>query len=67
MSLPQAIRVPESESASARWPAHPLIYEINTWVWLRRLSRKYQRQITLANVPVAELAELAAWGSTPSG
>ena len=25
------------------WPKHPVIYEINTWVWLGELSRKYQR------------------------
>ena len=62
MSLLKDIRVHASASASAPWPSHPLIYEINTWVWLRRLSSKYQRRITLANVPAAELAELAAWG-----
>lgn len=62
MSLLQNTRVNPAESAPANWPAHPLIYEINTWVWLRRLSSKYQQKITLANVPAAELAELAAWG-----
>ena len=25
------------------WPKYPMIYEINTWVWLRELSRKYGR------------------------
>ena len=25
------------------WPKHPVIYEINTWVWLGELSQKYQR------------------------
>ena len=24
------------------WPEHPVIYEINTWVWLAELSRKYR-------------------------
>jgi hypothetical protein len=24
------------------WPKYPLIYEINTWVWLRELGQKYQ-------------------------
>ena len=37
-----------------KWPAHPVIYEINTWVWLHELSRRYQTPITLANVPDAE-------------
>jgi hypothetical protein len=23
------------------WPKYPLIYEINTWVWLRELGEKY--------------------------
>ncbi len=43
------------------WPANPLIYEINTWVWLRQLSQAYRRVITLANVPAAEIEKLAAW------
>lgn len=62
MSLLQNIRANPIERSSSEWPAHPLIYEINTWVWLRRLSSKYQRKITLANVPADEFAELAAWG-----
>ena len=33
------------------WPKHPVIYEINTWVWLGELSRKYRRPVTLATVP----------------
>lgn len=36
------------------WPKNPMIYEINTWVWLRELARKYGRPITLRNVPDAE-------------
>jgi hypothetical protein len=36
------------------WPKHPVIYEINTWVWLNELSRKYHRTITLATVPSEE-------------
>lgn len=36
---------------SKRWPKHPLIYEINTWVWLQELSQAQGRSITLANVP----------------
>ena len=62
MSLPQDIHAQPEESAPAPWGARPVIYEINTWVWLRRLSRKYQRPITLSNVPAAELAELSGWG-----
>lgn len=62
MNLLQDILANPAEGSSAIWPANPVIYEINTWVWLRRLSSKYQRRITLANVPASELAELAAWG-----
>ncbi len=32
----------------------PLLYEINTRVWLRRLSEKHQRTITLGTVPDSE-------------
>ena len=30
------------------WPKHPVIYEINTWVWLGELSRQHQRPVNLA-------------------
>jgi len=26
-------------------PRHPVIYEINTWVWLGELSRKYRKAV----------------------
>ena len=32
----------------------PLVYEINTRVWLRKLSDKYQRPVTLGTVPEKE-------------
>ena len=44
------------------WPKYPLIYEINTCVWLTELSRKYRRQITLADIPAAEWDALAQLG-----
>jgi glycosidase len=44
-----------------KWPSHPVIYEINTWVWLHELSRRYQTPITLANVPDAEWDAITAW------
>ncbi len=44
-----------------KWPSHPVIYEINTWVWLHELSRRYQTTISLANVPDAEWDALTAW------
>jgi hypothetical protein len=33
------------------WPVQPVIYEINTAVWLDELSRQAGRRVTLANVP----------------
>jgi hypothetical protein len=44
------------------WPKHPLIYEINTWVWLDELSRKEGRSLTLASVPDAEWDQIASLG-----
>jgi hypothetical protein len=44
------------------WPAHPVIYEINTWVWLRELDKKYGTRATLATVPAAEWDRIASGG-----
>ncbi len=33
------------------WPKYPLIYEIDTWVWLQELGQRYQNPTTLASVP----------------
>jgi hypothetical protein len=44
------------------WPRHPVIYEINTWVWLDELSRKYQKPVHLATVPEQEWEVIAALG-----
>ena len=49
------------------WPRRPVIYEINTWVWLNDLRQQYDRAITLGNVPAeqwdatASLAVDAVW------
>ncbi|MGC2047502.1 MAG: alpha-amylase family glycosyl hydrolase [Gallionella sp.] len=44
------------------WPSNPVIYEINTWVWLGELSRKYQTPVKLATVPEQEWDAIAAHG-----
>lgn len=44
------------------WPKHPVIYEINTWVWLGELSQKYNRPVTLATVPPEEWDFLSSFG-----
>src|ERR1700754_3896287 len=49
------------------WSTHPVIYEINAWVWLQELSQKHRSSITLANVPdetwdsIARLHVDAVW------
>jgi glycosidase len=44
------------------WSKHPVIYEINTWVWLGELSRKYRKSVDLATVPDQEWDAIAAHG-----
>ncbi|WP_371802076.1 alpha-amylase family glycosyl hydrolase [Candidatus Lokiarchaeum ossiferum] len=57
--------------------SHPLIYEINTWPWLKDLSNQYGVQIFLDNLPeeiiIQELASYDAiwlmgiWERSPQG
>ncbi len=44
------------------WSKYPVIYEINTWVWLGELSRKHRKPVTLATVPDQEWDAIAAYG-----
>ena len=44
------------------WPKHPVILELNTWVWLGELSRKHERHIDLATVPPPEWDAIAESG-----
>ncbi len=44
------------------WPKHPVLYEINTWVWLGDLCRKYKRPVNLATVPPEEWDAIASHG-----
>jgi len=46
----------------AGWPKAPIIYEINTWVWLEELSAAHKRRVTLATVPKEEWDAIAAFG-----
>ena len=43
-------------------PKYPSLYQINTRVWLRVLSRRLGEQVTLATVPDEEVEKLAALG-----
>ena len=47
---------------TVRWPRYPLVYEINTRVWLRELSARHGRTVTLATVPGEEIAAIGALG-----
>jgi hypothetical protein len=60
------------------WPKHPVIYEINTFVWLREMSERHKQPITLLNVPAQEWDAIAAfkpdvvwlmgvWARSPAG
>ncbi len=44
------------------FPDKPIIYEINTRVWLTALSRRYRKTLTLGNVPDDVLDEIADYG-----
>ncbi len=44
------------------WARHPVIFEINAWVWLRELGLKYRNSIDLATVPEQEWDAIAAYG-----
>jgi glycosidase len=60
------------------WPKYPVIYEINTWVWLQELSQKYKGPVTFAKVPREEWDAIAGlkvdaiwfmgvWERSPAG
>jgi len=44
------------------WPDKPVIYEVNTAIWLSDLSRAAGRHVTLADVPASAWDEV-----TPDG
>jgi len=39
---------------------NPIVYEINTWVWLVDLSAHFGRKITLGNIPPEVIDEIVA-------
>jgi len=45
-----------------RWPRNPSILEINTWVWISDLSRKYGAFLNLASIPSSEWQAVAELG-----
>ncbi len=44
------------------WPRRPVIYEINTLVWLQELSRRERKAVTLKTVPAQEWDAIAQYG-----
>ena len=48
--------------AEMPWPKYPLVYEINTRVWLAELSAKRGQRITLDKVPDDEIERIARHG-----
>jgi hypothetical protein len=49
------------------WPLHPLLYEINTRVWVRELSARAGKRLTLDTIPPEEVERIAGLVSMPSG
>jgi hypothetical protein len=60
------------------WPKYPVIYLINTWVWLRELGKSRKSPLTLATVPKTEWDAIAGlnvdavwfmgvWERSPAG
>jgi hypothetical protein len=45
-----------------QWPKHPQVYEINTRVWLRTLSRQLGEKLTLGTVPQEQWEKLRDLG-----
>jgi hypothetical protein len=41
-------------AATVEWPAHPVVYEVNTAVWLGEVSGRLGAAATLGSVPAAE-------------
>lgn len=56
------IEVVRTPARAGTWHKYPNLYEINTWVWLSDLSRKYRKNIDLSAVPSAEWDTVAAYG-----
>ncbi len=54
--------VPTVTPGVSVWPRYPNVYEINTWVWLSELSRKYGKSISLSSVPAGEWDAIAGYG-----
>jgi hypothetical protein len=61
IETPEALTQTTPPVASA-WPPYPSLYELNTWVLLSDLSRKYGRTVDLTCVPAEEWDAIAGCG-----
>lgn len=61
MSLPAQHTREKTNAAGISLPPRPVIYEINTRVWLRELSRRYGQPVTLGDVPAEAWDELGRY------
>src|SRR5437868_1290899 len=68
-SISKRVQSPSNESPEhwrcgmeTSWPRRPVIYEINTWVWLNELSQRYKHAMALGNVPMEQWDAIAALG-----
>jgi hypothetical protein len=52
----------QSSAGVSAWPPYPTVYEINTWVWLTDIDRKYGVDVNLSSVPSAEWDAIADYG-----
>ena len=43
-------------------PTQPIIYEVNTWVWLREIGERINGHVTLGTVPAVELDRISSLG-----
>lgn len=62
MNLLQRLSKAVNKNSLSSWKPNPIVYEINTWVWLRDLTKTYEKKITLANVPDEVIKALASYG-----
>ncbi|HMF32616.1 MAG TPA: alpha-amylase, partial [Candidatus Lokiarchaeia archaeon] len=63
--------------SAQEWPNQPRIFQINTWPWLRELSDRYERPITLADLETEMLPPelqyfdavwlMGVWTRSPAG
>lgn len=52
----------ETPTPATTWDPYPSLYEINTWIWITDLGRKYGKGLDLSSVPSGEWDAIAAYG-----